>query len=38
MWDKYQKTLINEVNFSGVGLHSGEKVDVTLVPTNSNSE
>ena len=37
MWDKYQKTLINEVNFSGVGLHSGEKVDVTLIPTNSNS-
>ena len=37
MWDKYQKTLNNEVNFSGVGLHSGEKVDVTLIPTNSNS-
>ena len=37
MWDKYQKTLNNEINFSGVGLHSGEKVDVTLIPTNSNS-
>ncbi len=37
MWDKYQKTLNNEVNFSGIGLHSGAKVDVTLVPANSNS-
>ena len=37
MWDKYQKTLNNEVNFSGIGLHSGAKVDVTLTPTNSNS-
>ena len=37
MWDKYQKTLNNEVNFSGTGLHSGVKVDVTLTPTNSNS-
>lgn len=37
MWSKYQKTINDEVNFSGVGLHSGAKVDVTLVPTNSNS-
>ena len=37
MWDKFQKTLNNEVNFSGIGLHSGAKVDVTLTPTNSNS-
>ena len=37
MWDKYQKTLNNEVNFSGIGLHSGVKVDVTLTPANSNS-
>ena len=37
MWDKYQKTLNNEVNFSGTGLHSGVKVDVTLTPANSNS-
>ena len=37
MWDKYQKTLNSETNFSGVGLHSGVKVDVTLVPANSNS-
>ena len=37
MWDKYQKTLNSETNFSGIGLHSGVKVDVTLVPGNSNS-
>ena len=37
MWDKYQKTINNEVNFSGTGLHSGVKVDVTLTPANSNS-
>ena len=37
MSDKNQKTLNSEVSFSGIGLHSGEKVDVTLVPSNSNS-
>ena len=37
MWDKNQKTIDTEASFSGIGLHSGEKVDVTLVPANSNS-
>ena len=37
MWDKNQKTINTEANFSGIGLHSGEKVDVTLLPANSNS-
>ena len=37
MWDKNQKTLNSEVSFSGIGLHSGADVDVTLVPANSNS-
>ena len=37
MWDKYQKTLNSQISFSGIGLHSGKKVDVTLEPTNSNS-
>ena len=37
MWDVNQKTLNSEVNFSGIGLHSGETVDVTIVPSNSNS-
>ena len=37
MWDKNQKTINAETNFSGIGLHSGEKVDVTLSPANSNS-
>ena len=37
MWDQNQKTLNATVKFSGIGLHSGKKVDVTLVPANSNS-
>ena len=37
MWGKNQKTLNSEVRFSGIGLHSGESVDVTLTPANSNS-
>ena len=37
MWEKNQKTLNKETTFSGIGLHSGEKVDVTLIPANSNS-
>ena len=37
MWEKNQKTLNGEVSFSGVGLHSGKNIDVTLVPSNSNS-
>ena len=37
MWGRNQKTLNNKVNFSGIGLHSGANVEVTLVPTNSNS-
>jgi len=37
MWEKNQKTLKKEVSFSGIGLHSGESVEVTLIPSNSNS-
>ena len=37
MWDKYQKTLNSEASFSGIGLHSGKEIDVTLIPSNSNS-
>ena len=37
MWEKNQLTLKNEANFSGIGLHSGIKVKVTLEPANSNS-
>jgi len=37
MWERNQKTLKNEASFSGVGLHSGVNVDVTLTPANSNS-
>ena len=37
MWDENQKTLNSKIKFSGIGLHSGKKVDVTLVPANSNS-
>jgi len=37
MWERNQKTLKKEASFSGVGLHSGINVDVTLIPANSNS-
>ena len=37
MWGKNQKTLSKEASFSGIGLHSGTTVDVTLIPANSNS-
>ena len=37
MWERNQKTLKKETNFSGIGLHSGAKIDVTLIPANSNS-
>ena len=37
MWERNQKTLKKEVSFSGIGLHSGTKVNVTLSPANSNS-
>ena len=37
MWEKNQKTLNSKVTFSGIGLHSGKQVDVTLLPSNSNS-
>ncbi len=37
MWEKNQKTLNSEINFSGIGLHSGTNVEVKLIPSNSNS-
>tara|TARA_A100000164_G_C21845781_1_gene742401 strand:+ start:225 stop:1154 length:930 start_codon:yes stop_codon:yes gene_type:complete len=37
MSQEYQKTLNTKISFSGIGLHSGEVVDVQLVPANSNS-
>ena len=37
MWERNQKTLKKEASFSGVGLHSGMKINVTLIPANSNS-
>ena len=27
-----QKTILKEVSFSGIGLHSGEPVNITLLP------
>jgi UDP-3-O-[3-hydroxymyristoyl] N-acetylglucosamine deacetylase len=37
MWGRNQKTLKEEASFSGIGLHSGADISVTLVPANSNS-
>jgi len=36
MWDDYQKTIKESVNFSGTGLHSGAKAKVKLLPADSN--
>ena len=36
MWDKIQKTLNQEVNFEGIGLHSGVKSKLSLKPANAN--
>lgn len=33
----YQRTLAKEVCFSGIGLHTGKKVNVRLVPAPSNT-
>ena len=38
MWDKNQKTLKEKVSFSGIGLHSGEKVDVDLIPSKDREK
>ncbi|MDD2679866.1 MAG: UDP-3-O-acyl-N-acetylglucosamine deacetylase [Candidatus Omnitrophica bacterium] len=32
-----QKTIVKEISFSGVGLHTGNKVNVTLRPADANS-
>ena len=32
----YQKTIKREIQFTGVGLHSGEKVNMKLVPAAPN--
>ena len=37
MWEKNQYTINKEISFTGIGLHSGENIDVTLIPANSNS-
>ena len=37
MWEENQKTLNSKISFSGIGLHSGANIDVTLIPSNSNS-
>ena len=37
MIDKFQKTLSRAVKFKGVGLHSGKKSTVNLVPASENN-
>ena len=32
-----QKTIRNEISFKGVGLHSGKKVNLKLLPAKPNS-
>ncbi len=42
MYDLYvsiltQKTLANKINFSGIGIHTGVKVNMTVMPASPNS-
>ena len=32
-----QKTLANKINFSGIGIHTGVKVNMTVMPASPNS-
>ena len=36
MQDIYQKTLSQNVNFVGIGLHSGKSIKVNLCPAKEN--
>ncbi len=43
MYDLYvsiltQKTLANKINFSGIGIHTGVKVNMTVMPASPNSD
>ena len=33
-----QKTLANKINFSGIGIHTGVKVNMTVMPASPNSD
>ena len=33
----YQKTLLNQVTFNGIGLHTGKDVEMTVYPASVNS-
>ena len=37
MLDIFQKTLLKDFNFEGIGLHNGEKSKVTVKPSKGNS-
>ena len=37
MWDENQKTIKSTVNFTGIGLHSGKEVKLTLLPAKSDT-
>ncbi len=37
MWDENQKTVESTVNFTGIGLHSGKEIKLTLLPAKSDA-
>ena len=37
MWDENQKTIKSAVNFTGIGLHSGKEIKLTLLPAKSDT-
>lgn len=36
MYDLYQKTIAKKVNFEGIGLHSGQKSAINILPAEGN--
>ena len=36
MLDPFQKTILKEVSFKGIGLHSGLKTEVKIIPAVEN--
>lgn len=37
MSNKYQKTLSKEINFAGIGLHSGKETSIKILPADENT-
>ncbi len=36
MWNRNQKTIATEISCTGIGVHTGEKVNITFKPEQEN--